>query len=288
MSQQQRSAAMLPRVACVSDLSGFGRCSLAVALPILSAMGFQACPLPTMLLSAHTGYEQPYIRDLTADIAPYLAHWQHIGLQPDAVFTGFLGNERQVSLLEPLLQQARQRGAPVLVDPAMADHGRLYTTCTPALAAAMRRLLALATVATPNLTEACLLAGEEYHSLLVLPEGARVQAIDRVGQKLLALGCGAAVITGIPCGEQLENAVYETGRPPAHMPVQRVDCSFAGTGDVFSAVLCGALLRGEELHAAVAAAAAFVYRSAVYTAQTGSPEQEGILFEPFLASLSAK
>ena len=143
MSQQQRPAAMLPRVACVSDLSGFGRCSLAVALPILSAMGFQACPLPTVLLSAHTGYEQPYIRDLTADIAPYLAHWQHIGLQPDAVFTGFLGNERQVSLLEPLLQQARQRGAPVLVDPAMADHGRLYSTCTPALAAAMRRLLAL-------------------------------------------------------------------------------------------------------------------------------------------------
>lgn len=264
---------MLPRVACVSDLSGFGRCSLAVALPILSAMGFQACPLPTVLLSAHTGYEQPYIRDLTADIAPYLAHWQHIGLQPDAVFTGFLGNERQVIAAEPRCSR-----------PDSAERQSWWIRPWRTMAACIApvhllwrlrcaRLLALAAVATPNLTEACLLAGEEYHSLLALPEDARVQAIDRVGQKLLALGCGAAVITGIPCGEQLENAVYETGRPPAHMPVQRVDRSFAGTGDVFSAVLCGALLRGEELHAAVAAAAAFVYRSAVYTARRVPPSR---------------
>ena len=277
-----------PLVAAVNDLSGFGRCSLTAAIPVLSAMGCQVCPLPTALLSAHTGYPDPYIYDFTEHMAGYLAHWQRLGLRFSAVFTGFLGSEEQAALLEPFVQAARQDGALTVVDPAMADHGRLYSTCTPALARAMRRLLGAATVTTPNLTEACLLTDTDFSALSALPDEARRPAIEAVGQRLLALGCRAAVITGIPEGGCLVNGVFAHGRPAEWLRVKRVARSFAGTGDVFSAVLCGEMLRLDDLHAAVERAAAFVYRAAAYTAAADAPEQGGIMFEPFLGELVRK
>ena len=186
------------RVAAVNDLSGFGRCSLTVALPILSAMGFQACPVPTMLLSAHTGYPDPYIRDMTDDLPAYLAHWERLGLEFEAVYTGFLGAPRQAALLEPFLLRQMAAGALCLVDPAMADHGRLYATCTPALVEAMKRLVALAGVTTPNVTEACLLTGTDYDAVTALPVAEQRAALCQIGARLRALGCDTVVITGVP------------------------------------------------------------------------------------------
>ena len=186
------------RVAAINDLSGFGRCSLTVALPILSAMGFQVCPAPTMLLSAHTGYPAPFIRDMTADLPAYFAHWERLGLEFEAVYTGFLGAPRQAALLEPFLQSQIRAGALCLVDPAMADHGRLYATCTPALVEAMKRLVALAAICTPNVTEACLLTDTDYDAVAALPPAEQQAALYRAGARLRALGCGTVVITGVP------------------------------------------------------------------------------------------
>ena len=152
----------IQRVAVVNDLSGFGRCSLTVSIPILSAMGVQVCPLPTAVLSAHTGYPNPVVRDFTDDMEGFLAHWESLGLTFDCGYTGYLGNERQADILEPFLRRLRDRGALRLVDPAMADNGKLYSSCSPALVPAMARLVSLASVATPNLTEACLLTGSNY------------------------------------------------------------------------------------------------------------------------------
>lgn len=272
------------RIAVVNDLSGFGRCSLTVALPILSAMGFQACPLPTAVLSAHTGYDKPHIRDCTVDMAASLEHWKRLHLQFDGVYTGFLGNQQQADVLIPFLQEAQNVFR--LVDPAMADHGRLYASCPPAMVKGMGRLVALATVATPNLTEACLLTNTPYAPLLAMSVAERRDAVEAMARELLGRGCAAVVITGVPEGDRLENAVLERlDAPVSWIGCQRVERYFAGTGDVFAAVLCGHLMNGLALCAAVEQTVAFVRRVTEYTALSGGPEQDGVAFEAFLREL---
>ncbi len=278
----------IPRIAAVNDLSGFGRCSLAVAMPILSAMGFQVCPLPTVLLSAHTGYEQPYIRDFTGDMQPYLQHWDSMQLQFEAIYTGFLGSAQQGEILTRFLQEPCHADILRVVDPAMADHGRLYASCTPSLVDAMRSLVGCATVTTPNLTEACLLVGEEYQRVIDLSSDERREAVFAIGERLLAMGCAAAVITGVPAdGEHIDNYVLDAARGErVCVTTTRVARSYAGTGDVFSAVLCGALMRGQTPAEATDTAAQFVHRATAYTASKELPLQDGIEFEPFLSDLS--
>lgn len=276
----------VPLIAAINDLSGFGRCSLTVALPILSAMGYQVCPMPTAILSAHTGYPNPQVRDFTADMGAFLAHWDKLALSFDAVFSGFLGNAAQVKVLEPFMQEHKARGALCVVDPAMADHGRLYSGCTPELAREMRRLVALASVTTPNLTEACLLTDTPYEQVVDDYGIADCKRLQSLGEQLLALGCEAAVITGVHVEEAiLENWVFERGNEPCVVRMSRVGKNFAGTGDVFSSVLCGELLRGTSLFNATERTAIFVREVTEYTAQTGAPLQDGVMFEPFLHRL---
>lgn len=283
-------AKVIQKVAAINDLSGFGRCSLTVALPILSAMGYQVCPAPTTILSAHTGYESPYITDFTPHLQNYLQHWDRLDLSFDCIYTGFLGNEEQAAILRPFLEKQREKGRFVLVDPAMADHGCLYATCTPGLVEAMKQLVAQASVATPNLTEACLLTDTDYDALLALPDNRRREAVETIGRQLLTLGCEAAVITGVPAGEEwLENGVFTAvDKSPTFLRAHRIACNFAGTGDVFASVLCGWLLRGLKLEQAVKRTADFVSEATAYTADHHAPEQDGIAFEPFLSRLCEK
>ncbi len=279
----------VPLIAAINDLSGFGRCSLTVVIPILSSMGYQVCPLPTAVLSAHTGYPHPHVRDFTTDMGAFLAHWDQLGLSFDAVYTGFLGNEAQVDVIEPFLREHKQRGALCVVDPAMADHGRLYSGCTSELAQKMRRLVALASVITPNLTEACLLTDTPYADVVDEAGIANCKRLHALGERLLALGCGAAVITGVHSAEGLlENWVFERGREPRIVRVPRVGKNFAGTGDVFSSVLCGELLHGTPLVAAIERTAEFVREVTAFTAEAGTPLQDGVMFEPFLRRLHGR
>ncbi len=277
----------IPRIAAVNDLSGFGRCSLTVAMPILSAMGFQVCPLPTVLLSAHTGYEQPHIRDFTEDMQPYLQHWDQLELQFEAIYTGFLGSAQQGEILTRFLQEPCHADILRVVDPAMADHGELYASCTPSLVDAMRSLVGCATVTTPNLTEACLLVGEDYWRVVGLSPPARREAVWSIGERLLDIGCAAAVITGVPDGEEcISNYVLDSVREERTcISTARVAHSYAGTGDVFSAVLCGSLMRGQMPAEATETAAQFVHRATAHTAAQDLPLQDGIEFEPFLGEL---
>lgn len=279
----------VPQIAVINDLSGYGRCSLTVAIPVLSAMGYQTCPLPTSLLSTHTGYEGAYICDFTDDMGAYLSHWEQLGLRFDAVYTGFLGNEAQVELLLPFVQHCKAQGALSVVDPAMADHGQLYSSCTSSLVGEMRRLVAMADVTTPNLTEACLLTDTVYHEVVGLDEKVDCKRLHDIGKSLLSLGCGAAVVTGVHATEkELENWVFERGCEPRIVRTSRVPQNFAGTGDVFSSVLCGELLRGLPLVTAVERTAAFVQMVTSYTASLGTNAQDGIAFEPFLYQLHKK
>ncbi len=276
----------IPRIAAINDLSGFGRCSLTVAIPILSAMGHQVCPVPTALLSAHTGYVGAEIRDFTADMGAFLAHWEQLGLTFDAVYTGFLGNEAQVDILVPFLQKHKACGALCLIDPAMADHGRLYASCTPVLASELRRLVALADVTTPNLTEACLLTDIPYTDIVDTAGIADCKRLQVVGERLLKLGCDAAVITGVHAADgMLENWIFAQENLPQTVRTPQVDKNYAGTGDVFSSVLCGELLRGTPLLSAVDKTAEFVRQVTAVTAATDAPLQDGIHFEEHLSSL---
>lgn len=273
------------RIAAVNDLSGFGRCSLTVSLPILSAMGFQVCPLPTAVLSAHTGYPNPLVRDFTADMEEFLQHWESLGLQFDCVYTGYLGNERQADILEPFLRKQKDVGALRLVDPAMADNGKLYSSCSSDLIPAMARLVSLASVATPNLTEACLLTGCDYAAVSQATD--RREAVAAMARQILADGCGAVAITGVESGEFIENCVLtDAEAEPVWVRGYRVDRHFAGTGDVFASVLCGWLLRDMPLVDAVGQATAFVCETTAATATWQKNGQDGIAFEPFLWKLN--
>ena len=275
----------IKRVAVVNDLSGFGRCSLTVSIPILSAMGVQVCPVPTAVLSAHTGYPDPLVRDFTDDMEGFLAHWERLGLTFACGYTGYLGNPRQADVLEPFLHRLKEQGALRLVDPAMADNGKLYASCSPDLIPAMARLVALATVATPNLTELCLLTGADYAALCAAPD--RHRQVEALARRLLADGCGAVVVTGVVSGDIIENCVLPgIDAPPVWVSGHRVDRHFAGTGDVFASVLCGWLLRGKSLEYAVEKTTAFVCMTTAQTAVWQENGQDGIAFEPFLRELN--
>ena len=272
------------RIAAVNDLSGFGRCSLTVSIPILSAMGFQVCPLPTAVLSAHTGYPNPVVRDFTDDMEKFLHHWESLGLTFACGYTGYLGNERQADVLEPFLRHLRDQGAMRLVDPAMADHGKLYSSCSPKLVEAMARLVALANVATPNLTELCLLTGSDYAAVCDAPD--RREQVAAMARRLMANGCGAVVVTGVESGDIIENCVMASAdADPVWVGGHRVDRHFAGTGDLFASVLCGWLLRGVALDEAVRKTTAFVCKTTAATAEHYVNGQDGIAFEPFLGEL---
>ena len=273
-----------PRVAAIHDLSGFGRCSLTVAMPVLSAMGIQCCPLPTAFLSTHTGgFEGFTFLDMTDEMPKTALHWKSLGLQFDAVYSGFLGSERQIGIVEDFIQTFRGPNTVVVVDPVMGDHGRSYRTYTPAMCAGMARLAERADVITPNLTEAAFLLGVPYGELPTDPDSYRATA-----ERLSLDGRRSVALTGVSLQRGQTGAMCfdaKTGRTEA-VQAEYVAHEFHGTGDVFASVLTGALVRGASLTKAAYQAAEFVRACAVRTAAEDLPMREGVDFEPLLGLLT--
>lgn len=285
---QSLSISPVPLVAAVNDLSGFGRCSLTVAIPVLSAMGLQVCPLPTAILSNHTGYESGTFTDFTPHMEAYAAEWEKRGLEFRAIYTGFLGNLEQVETILAFIRRFRQSDSVVLVDPVMGDEGVLYATYTPEMCRAMRELVAMGTIVTPNLTEACLLADWDYEALTAEqdPE-AFFQQLFTIADQIALTGPSQVVITGVRPGDgAIHNLVVDRDRN-AHFSIRvpMVEKSYAGTGDVFASVLCGHLVRGESLKPAVEKTAEFVRKVTDFTFCHDLPYLDGIAFEPFLHEL---
>lgn len=272
-----------PRVTAIHDMSGFGRCSLTVAIPILSAMGVQCCPLPTAFLSTHTGgFEGFTFLDMTDEIPKVAHHWKSLGLRFDAVYSGFLGSGRQIGMVADFIRSFRGDGV-VVVDPVMGDGGTVYRTYTPEMCAGMARLAERADVITPNLTEAALLLGVPYGELPTGAEGCRF-----ITERLSLGGRRSVVLTGASLKAGCTGAVCfdaSTGRTEA-VQTRRVDRDFHGTGDVFSSVLTGALVRGTALIEAARMAAEFVQACAERTAAADLPMRDGVDFEPLLGLLT--
>ena len=274
---------MTPRVAAIHDMSGFGRCSLTVAIPILSAMGVQCCPLPTAFLSTHTGgFEGFTFLDMTDEMSKVADHWASLGLTFQAVYSGFLGSERQIGVVENFICRFRGPDTVVVVDPVMGDHGKPYRTYTPELCGRMRDLAAQADVITPNLTEAALLLEEDYADLPRDEEGLRAWL-----ERLSLDGRRSVVLTGVSLRPGAIGAGCfdrATGRIRFAMARQE-PAQFPGTGDLFASVVLGAMLRGEPLETAAQRAAEFVQRCAAHTLALGTPVLEGVQFEPLLGEL---
>ncbi len=270
-----------PRVLAVHDLSGVGKCSLTVVLPILSAMGFEVAAMPTAILSAHTALPGFTYRDMTDDLPAFAAHWRALGLTFDALYSGWLASDRQAGIVSGLFDTFG-RGALRVVDPVMGDEGRLYSTLTPARVEGMRALCRKADVITPNMTEAAFLLGDPYR------EGAMpAEAVKSLCGRLSALGAGRVVLTGVSTAEgTIGAAAYDVADGMfAILEKPRVPGVWCGTGDVFGAALLGALLQGHGLRDAAARAVGFTHRCIARTRAAGTDPRLGVAFEPELSSL---
>jgi len=271
-----------PRIAAIHDLSCFGRCSLTIALPVLSAMGCQCCPLPTALLSAHTGFPGNTFLDLTAEMGRIADHWTAMDLQFDAIYSGFLGSADQVDTVARFFDTFKKSDTAVIVDPVMGDHGTAYRTCTPELCRGMRVLAENADVITPNLTEAALLLDHPYEEIQ------RTDAYEVV-RRLSLGGRRSVVLTGYSSESGQTGALYfdrDSGESKA-VQTPREPQDFSGTGDLFASVLAGGVARGVPLFQAAQAAADFVRDCIARTLAEGLTEQDGVDFEPLLGQLTS-
>lgn len=267
-------------IALVNDITGYGRCSAAVEVPLISALKVQACVLPTAILSVHTGFPSYYLDDYTERMVPYIESWRQNHVTFDGISTGFLGSVRQIEIVVDFIREFKGPATQVIVDPVMGDHGRLYASYTPAMCRDMRRLLAYADVVTPNLTEACQLLGRPYHDAAWSDEEVRDTAAH-----LAAQGPKQVVVTGIHRGGQIGNFIYEIGKEPQWVWSQTVGQDRSGTGDVFAAIVAAGVVKGEPLADSVAKAAAFIRKCLVYTETLDVPPQCGLAFEEFLTTL---
>lgn len=271
-----------PRIAAIHDLSCFGRCSLTIALPVLSAMGCQCCPLPTALLSAHTGFPGNTFLDLTAEMGRIADHWAAMDLQFGAIYSGFLGSADQVDTVARFFDTFKKSGTAVIVDPVMGDHGTAYRTCTPELCRGMRVLAENADVITPNLTEAALLLDHPYEEIQ------RTDAYEVV-RRLSVGGRRSVVLTGYSSESGQTGALCfdrDSGESKA-VQTPRESQDFSGTGDLFASVLAGGVARGVPLFQAAQAAADFVRDCIARTLAEGLTEQDGVDFEPLLGQLTS-
>ena len=235
---------MQKRILTIQDISCFGKCSLTVALPIISAMGIECTVIPTAVLSAHTGCFKGYtFRDLTGDIKGIASHWKANDIRLDGIYTGYLGSPEQAEIVCDVIDSFRP--AFVFVDPAMADHGKLYAGFDGRIVDEMRKLCSVADVIVPNLTEAAFLLGEAYTPELYN----NMEKIHEILVRLTGLGAKTAALTGVCFGEKQGVVGYcaEKGKYTEYFG-ENLPVKCHGTGDVFSSTMFGALIRGKSLH----------------------------------------
>lgn len=271
------------RVIAIHDISCFGKCSLTVALPLLSAAGLECCCVPTAVLSTHTGGFTDYTyRDLTEDIEPIIRHWNGLNLDFDAVYTGFLGSEQQVDIIRRAINLVAGSDTLLMVDPVMGDDGKLYPVFSQNFPAQMRKLCESADVIVPNMTEAFLLLDEPYHAGPYTEE-----EISNILNRLAEICPQKIVLTGVhfdDCSLGAATLDCETGINEFVLR-DRINGFYHGTGDVYAATLLSALLRGFSLHDAATIAADYTVLSIQTTKAMDKELRYGVNFEYNLPTL---
>ena len=270
----------IKKVIAVHDISGYGRCSLAVVIPVLSTMGIQVCPIPTAVLSTQTdGFEDFTFKDLTDNIAPY---FEHLSLQSDSVdafYSGFLGSAEQIEIIRKMTLRVKGK-MPVLIDPVMGDEGKLYSTYSEDMCYGMRHLVGNADVIVPNATEAAFLVGEEPK---VSCSKADAEGLLRGLSKITS---ATIVITGIREGDVISSAISTDGGVTVNFVDNKLlPCHYPGTGDIFASVTLGCMLGGRTVFDAVTASSGFVRELMEYSSRFDYPPREGVLLEAKLGEL---
>ncbi len=270
-----------PRILTIQDVSCVGQCSLTVALPIISACGIETCILPSAVLSTHTaGFSGYTFRDLTEDMPAIKAHWEKENIAFDAIYTGYLGSAQQIDYVLDIAASCSREGAKLIVDPAMADNGKLYPGFDAAFVEAMKKLCAKADCLLPNITEACFLTGMEYKT-----EYDRAY-IDEIIEKLTALGCGNIVLTGISYAPGRTGSVVVEKGEYSYYEHELLPNSCHGTGDIYASAFVGALVRGKTTYDAAKIASDYTVECIKATAGEEN-HWYGAKFEPVLGKLIA-
>ncbi len=274
----------IPRVAAIHDLSGFGRTSLTVVIPILSVMGIQVCPMPTAVLSTHTTEFTGFsFCDLAKEMELFLAHWRQLNLSFDGVYSGFLGSPEQMDVVQATIDSCKREGGLAVVDPVLGDNGKLDPTMTPDMVARMQKLVTHADCITPNHSESCWLLGEAYTPHL---------SVETIRERLIRLtdmGPKVAIITSAPISRR-QGHTSVVAYHAEQRRFWRVDCPYIpafypGTGDCFASVLTGSLLLGDSLPLAMDRAVQFVSMGIRATFGHNMPHRDGILLEKVLDTL---
>lgn len=269
------------KIAVVNDFSGFGRCSLTVSIPIISAMKIQCCALPTAVLSNHTGYQDFFFDDYTDKMKEYYMKWDKLGLSFDGIYTGFLGSVRQVELIIDFIKRFAGKDTSIIVDPVMGDDGERYATIDTELCLELKKLIPLSTIITPNLTEACILAGVPYSS-----RDFGLSELEYIAGRLRDDGAGNIVITGITHGDMISDFISRKDGKSVMYSHKCSGTAHAGTGDVFASIIAANSVNGVELESSVKMAADFVSRAVELSDSMDIPYQDGVCFEELLGELS--
>ena len=267
------------KLAVINDLSGFGRCSIAVELPIISAMKIQCCFVPTTIFSNHTGFTSFFLEDFTDKMRPYMDEWRKLELHFQGICTGFLGSPEQIAIVSDFLRDFKEKDTVVIVDPVMGDYGKMYPTYSMETCLKMRELIPLADIITPNLTEACILAGIPYE------EKWSRKKLLWLAQNLSAMGPEKVVITGIIQGEFIANYCYEKGREPCMFRTVKAGTQRSGTGDIFASIVAADAVNGVSFEQSVKKAGRFIKKCIVKSIEMGIPLTDGVCFEEFLHNL---
>ncbi|MDK2800307.1 MAG: pyridoxine kinase [Clostridiales bacterium] len=277
---------IIPRIAAIHDLSGFGRCSLTVIIPILSAMGMQVCPLPTAVLSTHTGgFENYTFVDLTDHMEGFLEHWKSLNIRFNCIYSGFLGSPRQISIVADFIKTFHQEDQLVIVDPVLGDDGKTYDTFGDEMIQRMGELIRYADIITPNITEAAFLLNESY------PEHMEETKLKSWLLRLADKGPKTVIITSVP-DNLSKNKTAVVAYNAKDKRFWKVSCdyipaNYPGTGDIFTSVLAGSLLEGDSLPIALDRAVQFVSMAIRATFGYDYPVREGVLIERILPNLKA-
>lgn len=280
-----RSGAIIPRVAAVHDMCGYGKCSLGIAIPVLSAAGIDVCPVPTALFSAHTKFSVFYMHDTTSILNDYLDAWAQEGIELDGVYSGFLGSAEQVAIIKRLYNEYPT--ALRIVDPVMGDGGQKYPTYTDEMCEATRGLVDGADVLTPNLTEASILTGIAYQG-----QDVDTTFVQRNIDALFEMGAKAVVIKGVV--HQGENVIRNylaradvNDGAALEVTSELLPYMLHGTGDLFASGLTAAIYAGRSLADSVAFAGDLVRDAMAITRDQPDYETRGVSFEPVLGNVTA-
>ena len=288
----------MKKIAVLNDLSGMGKCSLTAAIPVISVMGIQACPLPTAVLSAQTGFPSYYCDDYTDRMDAIMEEWKKMDFYPDGIYTGFLADARQADKAVEFIEQFAKEDTKILIDPVMGDNGEEYPIYTEALCEKMRFLVRRATVITPNLTEALLLlygaqrAHVLWKELSLMDEERLLKFTESTGKELSKEFDTEVVITGIdlPAREnhqEIGNLICQDGNT-TWVTAAKEGGSYSGTGDLFASVLSAGMVKGIDTVDSVHRAVKFLSKGIHDAVLEGTDRNEGICFERYLSELAAE